>query len=90
MPANKSRVPVCIRERLAEALKRIDEGPSEPMRDPSKNADYNAGIAKGVERCAGWRHSWIEHELRQVLAWADGAETAHDIATYGAGLDYLK
>lgn len=83
------RMPEVVRSRLAEALKKIANGPSSGMAPHAcDRGTYEDGFRDATVRHAGWRNSWIEHELRQVLAWADGEYTATEINVYGLGADY--
>ncbi len=86
MTKEKSRAPECIRKRLLAALDKIAKGPS---CDPFFGTDgFREGFKERGVREAIWRATWIEPELRQVLAWIDGAETATGIEIYGRGRDY--
>jgi hypothetical protein len=86
---SKPRAPESVRAHLREALAMIVKGPDcGPFAGESK--EYRAGFIARGRREANWRSTWVETELRQVLAWMDGAETAHDIETYRNGLDYGK
>jgi Leu/Phe-tRNA-protein transferase len=89
---NKPRAPESIRVHLREALTKIVKGPScESLIGPdSDDPQFVKGFRERGQREANWRSTWVETELRQVLAWMDGAETAHDIETYRNGLDYGK
>jgi hypothetical protein len=85
------RAPESVRAHLREALRLLCKGPEGALIGPDANdPKYSEGYRARGHHEAGWRSSWIEPELRRVLAWMDGAETARDIEVFRNGMDYGK
>jgi hypothetical protein len=90
-PTLKARAPEAVLAKLREVIAKIERGPAcewsrsggGPTTPEAAHNEANAGQAR-------WRASWIEPELRRILAWAAGANTAHEIAENGLGSTYEK
>ena len=88
----KPRAPESIRKLLRDVLTKIENGPaSEHPDDPfvrMESAEYQRGYAAAMRANRGWRDSWLDPPLRQVLSYLDGAYTSGQITNYSMGLDY--
>jgi hypothetical protein len=88
----KPRAPESFRKLLRDALFRMGNGPaSESPDDPfvrMESDEYRRGYAAAMSASRGWRDSWLDPNLRQVLAYLDGEYTAGEIANYSMGCNY--